>query len=64
MLVALLVGAVENEPGQVAAVRLTGARVTGSLNLGHAEVHVPLALTGCSFDEAPHLYWASCTACT
>lgn len=59
VLVALLVGAVEPEPGQVAAVRLTGARVTGSLNLGHADVHVPLALTACSFDEAPHLYWAS-----
>ncbi|WP_242902660.1 hypothetical protein [Actinomadura terrae] len=59
VLVALLVGAVDPEPGQVPAVRLSGARVTGSLNLGHAEVHVPLALTGCSFDEAPHLYWAS-----
>ncbi|TDD23953.1 hypothetical protein E1287_38545 [Actinomadura sp. KC06] len=59
VLVALLVGAVEPEPGQVAAVRLGGARVTGSLNLGHADVSVPLALTGCSFDEAPHLYWAS-----
>ncbi|TDD68872.1 hypothetical protein [Actinomadura rubrisoli] len=59
VLVALLVGAVEPEPGRVAAVRLGGARITGSLNLGHAEVHVPLALTGCSFDEAPHLYWAS-----
>lgn len=59
VLVALLVGAVERQPGQVAAVRLTGARITGSLNLGHAEVGVPLALTGCSFDEAPHLYWAS-----
>ncbi|WP_131736897.1 hypothetical protein [Actinomadura roseirufa] len=59
VLVALLVGAVEPEAGQVPAVRLSGARITGSLNLGHAEVHVPLALTNCSFDEAPHLYWAS-----
>jgi hypothetical protein len=58
VLVALLVGAQEPEPGQVAAVRLTGARIVGSLNLGHADVTVPLALTGCSFDEAPHLYWA------
>lgn len=59
VLVALLVGAVQTEPGQIAAVRLVGARITGSLNLGHAEVSVPLALTGCAFDEAPHLYWAS-----
>lgn len=59
VLVALLAGAVEPAPGHVAAVRLSGARVFGSLNLGHAAVEVPLALTGCAFDEAPHLYWAS-----
>ncbi|MFC5750363.1 hypothetical protein [Actinomadura rugatobispora] len=58
VLVALLAGALEAESGHVAAVRLTGARIIGSLNLGHARVTVPLALTGCSFDEAPHLYWA------
>ena len=58
VIVALLLGACETESGQVAAVRLTGARITGTLNLGHAEVPVPLALTGCSFDEQPHLYWA------
>jgi hypothetical protein len=59
VLVALLAGAVDPKAGQVAAVRLTGARIIGSFNLGHAEVSVPLALTGCTFDEAPHLYWAS-----
>lgn len=59
VLVALLAGAIDAEPGQVAAVRLTGARIIGALNLGHAEVTVPLALTGCSFDEPPHLYWAN-----
>ncbi|MFC5180613.1 hypothetical protein [Actinomadura harenae] len=58
VLVALLLGAVEPSPGQVPGVRLSGARITGSLNLGHAQVSVPLALTGCVFDEAPHLYWA------
>ncbi|XVQ10647.1 hypothetical protein ACQP1W_50495 [Spirillospora sp. CA-255316] len=58
VLVALLAGAAEPESGHIAAVRLTGARIIGSLNLGHAHVTVPLALTGCSFDEAPHLYWA------
>ncbi|WP_329518767.1 hypothetical protein [Spirillospora sp. NBC_01491] len=58
VLVALLVGAVAAEPGQVAAVRLSGARVVGPLNLGHAEVAAPLALTGCAFDEPPQLYWA------
>ncbi|HZB31298.1 MAG TPA: hypothetical protein VE465_14130 [Streptosporangiaceae bacterium] len=58
VIVALLLGSCDAESGQVAAVRLTGARITGTLNLGHAEVPVPLALTGCSFDEQPHLYWA------
>ncbi|GLZ09164.1 oxidoreductase [Actinomadura sp. NBRC 104412] len=59
VLVALLAGAVEPESGHVAAVRLSGARILGSLNLGHAQVDVPLALTNCVFDEAPHFYWAS-----
>jgi hypothetical protein len=58
VIVALLLGAGVAESGQVAAVRLAGARITGTLNLGHAEVTMPLALTGCSFDEQPHLYWA------
>ena len=55
---ALLLGAQENEPGHVAAVRLTGARITGTLNLGHAHVNVPFALTACQLTDAPHLYWA------
>lgn len=55
---ALLLGARENEPGHVAAVRLTGARITGTINLGHAHVTVPLELTSCQLTEAPHLYWA------
>ncbi|WP_433331798.1 hypothetical protein [Spirillospora sp. CA-294931] len=59
VLVALLAGAQDSEPGHVAAVRLNGARIVGKLNLGHAEVSVPLALTGCVFDEAPHLYWTT-----
>ncbi|GAA4484260.1 oxidoreductase [Actinoallomurus oryzae] len=54
----LLLGAQDDEPGHVAAVRLTGARITGTLNLGHAHVTVPLALTACQFTDAPHLYWA------
>ncbi|MEW2353202.1 hypothetical protein [Spirillospora sp. NPDC029432] len=58
VLVALLAGAVAPESGHIAAVRLTGARILGALNLGHAQVTVPLALTGCSFDNAPHFYWA------
>jgi hypothetical protein len=55
---ALLLGAQENEPGHVAAVVLTGARITGSINLGHAHVNVPLVLRACQLTHAPHLYWA------
>lgn len=55
---ALLLGARETEPGHVAAVRLTGARITGTINVGHARVNVPLALTSCQLTDAPHLYWA------
>ncbi|GAB3671182.1 oxidoreductase [Actinocorallia lasiicapitis] len=62
VLVALLAGAREPEPGQVAAVRITGAYITDSLNLGHAQVSVPLALTECVFEEPPHLYWAQLTS--
>jgi hypothetical protein len=58
VIVALLLGAAETEPGQVAAVRLAGARITGTLNLDYAEVTVPLALSGCAFDEQPRFYWA------
>lgn len=58
VLVALLTGAREPEPGQVAAVRVHGAYITDSLNLGHADVTVPIAFTECVFEEAPHLYWA------
>src|SRR5207247_10494408 len=57
VLVALLAGAREAGPGRVAAVRLSGARIAGSLNLGHAHVKVPLELSGCAFDEVPYLYW-------
>ncbi len=55
---ALMLGAQEDEPGHVSAVRLTGARITGTINLGHARVNVPLALTACQLTDAPHLYWA------
>lgn len=55
---ALLLGGREPEPGAVAAVRITGARISGTLDLGHAHVSAPLALTNCQLTDAPHLYWA------
>jgi hypothetical protein len=41
-----------------ASVRLTGARITGQLQLGFATVAHPLLLQECVFDEAPDFYWA------
>jgi hypothetical protein len=52
----LLLGAVAAEPGYVAALRLTGARVSGRLQLAYAEVTVPLRLADCHLDERPDLH--------
>lgn len=38
--------------------RLTGARITGQLQLGFATVERPLLMQECVFDEAPDFYWA------
>ncbi|GAA0949212.1 hypothetical protein [Actinocorallia libanotica] len=58
VLVALLTGARGSEPGQVPKLQLRGAYVTGSLDLGHAHVGVPMMLTECVLAEQPRLYWA------
>ncbi|WP_345535500.1 hypothetical protein [Phytohabitans rumicis] len=58
VIAALLLGAREDEVGHAAAVRLRGARITGSLRLVFAEVGHPLLLEECEFDERPDLYWA------
>lgn len=44
--------------GEVAALRLLGARVTGELNLAHATVEHPARLMACRFERAPVLYGA------
>ena len=55
---ALLLGAQTAEPGRVPAVRLSGARITGSMDLAFAEVAHAVLLQECFFDEAPDLYGA------
>ncbi|MFE5239690.1 MULTISPECIES: hypothetical protein [unclassified Streptomyces] len=52
---ALLLGAREPEPGQVAGLRLRNARITGTLDLLHATVDSAVVLEGCRFDEPPRL---------
>lgn len=54
----LLDAGVEHVPGARPALRLTGARVTGCLDLRFAEIVVPVVLDGCRFDEAPLLQGA------
>jgi hypothetical protein len=50
---ALLLGAREGAPGRVPAVRLTGARVTGSLDVSGGEVGCELRLRHCVLDRTP-----------
>ncbi|MET8866057.1 hypothetical protein ABZW11_24230 [Nonomuraea sp. NPDC004580] len=51
----LLLGALDDLPGQTPGLRLSGARITGRLDLSYAEVRHPLILTDCDFEEAPVL---------
>ncbi|NED04286.1 oxidoreductase, partial [Streptomyces sp. SID6648] len=53
---ALLLGAhTANAPGDRPALRLTGARITGRLDLGFTDITAPVHLTDCRFDETPLL---------
>ncbi|WP_345434120.1 hypothetical protein [Actinoallomurus vinaceus] len=58
VIAALLLGARPPEPGRVPAVRLTGARITGLLDLSFADVPYAALLRGCEFTERPTLYGA------
>ncbi|WP_435616064.1 oxidoreductase [Streptomyces coelicoflavus] len=67
---ALLLGANDaSGPGDRPALRLTGARITGLLDLRFTEITAPVVLTDCRFDEAPLLKGArtrelAMTGCT
>jgi uncharacterized protein YjbI with pentapeptide repeats len=52
---ALLLGA-PHEDGEIPGLRLSGARVTGQLQLAYAVVDHPLHLRYCHFEESPDLY--------
>lgn len=56
---AIVLGQQQAGLGEVAAVRLAGARISGLLDLIHAEVPVPVYLHGCWFEKAPDLRWSS-----
>lgn len=51
VIAALLVGALPADAGRIAAVRLDGARITGTLNLGHGLVTAPVRLRRCEVTD-------------
>ncbi|GAA4100686.1 oxidoreductase [Nonomuraea soli] len=59
---ALLLGAVEADPGRVPALRLRGARVVGVLDLRGGEVKHEVELKGCHLDEVVQM--SGCTSRT
>lgn len=46
------------EPGEIAAVKLNGARITGVLDLRYGTTDFAIRLSHCHFDEVPMLYGA------
>ncbi|MFC7264572.1 membrane-associated oxidoreductase [Streptomyces lutosisoli] len=54
---ALLVGGPTSE-GDIAGLKLTGARVSGQLNLMYGTVDHPVRMRSCHFEQAPNLYGA------
>ncbi|WP_328906950.1 membrane-associated oxidoreductase [Streptomyces sp. NBC_00234] len=46
----------ERADGEVAALRVWGARISGSLNVRYAVAECAVLLAGCSFEAAPNLY--------
>jgi hypothetical protein len=50
VIASLLLGAVQEEPGRIAAIHLHGALITGPLSLGHATITGPTRLENCEFD--------------
>jgi hypothetical protein len=55
VIAALLLGARPTEPGLVPALRLSGARITGLLDLSHADVGYAAFLRDCYWDTAPRM---------
>jgi hypothetical protein len=57
---ALLLGACPQQPGRVAAIRIAGARITGTLDISGGNVGVVLWLEGCRLDQKANLREAAC----
>jgi hypothetical protein len=55
VIASLLLGARPAEAGRIAAVRLTGARITGTLDLDHGVITAPVGLERCEIDGVINL---------
>jgi hypothetical protein len=53
---ALLLGSTKSASGSVSALRITGARITGELDLRHAEFRHRVSLAMCSFEDDVVMY--------
>ncbi|WP_258053475.1 hypothetical protein [Streptomyces sp. Ru72] len=62
VIAALLLGANTAQPGAVARLRLTGARISGPLDLAGAQIAHALWMKACWFEEAVNLLGASTQA--
>ncbi|AKN74512.1 membrane-associated oxidoreductase [Streptomyces sp. PBH53] len=58
---ALLIGGPVGD-GEIAGLKLTGARITGRLDLGYGSIDHPVRLRSCHFEQVPHLYGAQIRA--
>ncbi|WP_143194161.1 hypothetical protein [Micromonospora sp. CB01531] len=52
----LLLGGAAVEAGDLPALQLTGAHITGALELEHADIMVPVSLHECRFDERMNVF--------
>lgn len=59
VIAALLLGAVDPEPGKIAALRLRGARICGRLNVSSGRIGTTMHLTACRLDEPPEFSCAT-----
>jgi hypothetical protein len=57
--VLLLGGGPAADRGDLPALRLTGAQITGRLELAYAEITAPISLQGCDFDNKIDIYGAA-----
>ncbi|GAA3840383.1 oxidoreductase [Sphaerisporangium flaviroseum] len=61
VIAAMLLGDEAPVAHRIPALRISGVRVTGRLELAYSTVRHSARLSYCHFDEEPSLYWARCT---